>query len=270
MEQGKSARPVCRSWRDIRCVCSRKLTKAGKRFGFAWFFQIGNLQALKKRLNQIRIGSIRLKANIAKFEKSVSMSKQGFRKEGWVFDMASKSNHLTTHDHPSSTIHTGVHTTTDGESFKIHSLVELESIWLSMNATYCKVIHIGGSKFSLEFENKQDLCTSTRNDFKKGIEDKVDMSNADGSNLVGGGLCSNPDKADKPTTGHVNDGDTSTKDGSGESDGSYASTFPAQGCKKENSKFEMDHVSPYMDDVEHVNDHCTSQGIEATKRSLSS
>ncbi|GJR52853.1 hypothetical protein Tco_1403374 [Tanacetum coccineum] len=32
----------------------------------------------------------------------------------------------------------------------------------------------------------------------------------------------------------------------------------------------MDHVSPYMDDVEHVNGHCTSQGIEATERSLSS
>ncbi|GJW65495.1 hypothetical protein Tco_0117379 [Tanacetum coccineum] len=138
----------------------------------------------------------------------------------------------------------------------IHSLVELESIWLSMNATYCKVIHIGGSKFSLEFENKHDVYTSTRND--------------DGSNLVGGSLGSNPDKADEPTTGHVNDGDTPTKDGSDESDGSYASTFPAQGCKKENSKFAMDHVSPYMDDVKHVNDHCTSQGIEATERSLSS
>ncbi|GKE61460.1 hypothetical protein Tco_1511827 [Tanacetum coccineum] len=188
------------------------------------------------------------------------MSKQGFKKEGWVFDMASKSNHLTTHDHPSTTIYTGVHTATNGESFKIHSLIELESIWLSMNATYCKVIHIGGSKFSLEFD-------STRNDFEKGVEDEVDMSNDDGSNLVGGGLGSNPDKADEPTTGHVNDGDTQTKDGSGESDDSYASTFPAQGCKKENSKFAMDHVSPYMDDVKHVNDHCTSQGIEATERS---
>nr|GEU34049.1 nucleotide-binding alpha-beta plait domain-containing protein [Tanacetum cinerariifolium] len=249
---------------------ARKLTKAGKRFGFARFFRIGNLQALEKRLHRIRIGSFRLEANIAKFEKTVSMSKQGFRKEGWVLDMASKSNHLTTHDHPSSTIHTGVHTTTDSESLKIHSLVELESIWFSLNATYCKVMHIGGSKFSLEFENKQDVYTSTRNDFEKGVKDEVDMSNDDGSNLVGGGLCSNPDKADEPTTGHVNDGDTPTKDGNGESDDSYASTFPAQGCKKENSKFEMDHVSPYMDDVEHVNDHCTSQGIEATERSLSS
>ncbi|GJW69796.1 DETOXIFICATION 16-like protein [Tanacetum coccineum] len=211
---------------------ARKLTKAGKRFGFAWFFRIGNLQALKKRLNRIKIGSFRLKANIAKFEKSVSMSKQGFKKERWVFDMASKSNHLTTHNHPSSTIHTGVHTATDGESFKIHSLVELESIWLSMNATYCKVIHIGGSKFSLEFENKQDVYTSTRNDFEKGVEDGVDMSNDDGSNLVGGGLGSNPDKANEPTTGHVNDGDTPTKDGSGESNGSYASTFPAKVAKR--------------------------------------
>ncbi|GKD43428.1 nucleotide-binding alpha-beta plait domain-containing protein [Tanacetum coccineum] len=175
---------------------ARKLTKAGKRFGFARFFRIGNLQALEKRLNRIRIESFRFKATIAKFEKSVSMSKQGLKKEGWVFDMASKSNHLTTCDHPSSTIHTGVHTTTDGESFKIHSLVELESIWLSVNATYCNVIHVGGSKFSLEFGNKQDVYTSTRNDSGKGIEDEVDMSNDDGSNLVGGGLGSIPDKAD--------------------------------------------------------------------------
>ncbi|GKA67573.1 hypothetical protein Tco_0767490 [Tanacetum coccineum] len=99
---------------------------------------------------------------------------------------------------------------------------------------------------------------------------RVNMSNDDGSNLVGGGFSSNPDKADEPTTGHVKDGDTLTKDGSCESDGSYTSTFPAQGCKKENSKFELDHVSPYMDDVEHVNDHCTSQGIEVSERSLSS
>ncbi|GJT53807.1 hypothetical protein Tco_0988861 [Tanacetum coccineum] len=159
--------------------------------------------------------------------------------------------HVKTNDNHRQTIHTGVHTTTDGESFKIHSLVELESIWLSMNATYCKVIHIGGSKFSLEFENKHDVYTSTRND--------------DESNLVGGSLGSNPEKSDEPTTGHVNDGDTPTKDGSGESDGSYASTFPAQGCKKENSKFVMNHVSPYMDDGKHVN-----EGIEATERSLSS
>ncbi|GKD91045.1 RNA-directed DNA polymerase, eukaryota, partial [Tanacetum coccineum] len=91
------------------------------------------------------------------------------------------------------------------------------------------------------------------------------MSNDDESNLVGGSLGSNPEKSDEPTTGHVNDGDTPTKDGSGESDGSYASTFPAQGCKKENSKFVMNHVSPYMDDGKHVN-----EGIEATERSLSS
>ncbi|GJR70061.1 hypothetical protein Tco_0016126 [Tanacetum coccineum] len=95
----------------------------------------------------------------------------------------------------------------------------------------------------------------------------VDMSNDDGSNLVGGGFSSNPDKADEPTTWHVKDGETPTKDGSGESDGSYTSTFPAQGCKKENSKFELDHVSPYMDDVEHVNDHCTSQGSEVSEMS---
>ncbi|GKB21424.1 hypothetical protein Tco_0855347 [Tanacetum coccineum] len=206
----------------------RTLSLCGKRFCFARFFRIGNLQALEKRLNQIRIGRFRLKANIAKFEKSVSMSKQGFKKEGWVFDMASKSNHLTTHYHPSPTIHIGFHTITDGESFKIHLLVELESIWLSMNATYFKVIHIGGSKFSLEFENKQDVYTSTRNDFEKGIEYEVDMSNDDESNLVRGGLGSNPNKSVEPTTRHANDGDTLTKDRSGgESNGSYASTFLA-------------------------------------------
>ncbi|GJV37429.1 nucleotide-binding alpha-beta plait domain-containing protein [Tanacetum coccineum] len=332
---------------------ARKLTKAGKRFGFARFFRIGNLQALEKRLNGIRIGSFRIKATIAKFEKYVSMSKQASN-EGLVECKPSASNlrriqvkdivkevedylktytstgmdiswynnlavnyskiclednsikqnggtkvvfnlatagaspplsvttittgppaedlclkvdaarhgesHRTTDQYyvlfganiPSCffdvMIHLVMHLpeeailggpvymrwmypfenetlyvmTTDGESFKIHSLVELESIWLSVNATYCNVIHIGGSKFSLEFGNKQDVYTSTRNDSGKGIEDEVDMSNDDGR--------------------HVKDGDTPTKDGSGESDGSYASTFPAQGCKKDNSKFELDHL----------------------------
>ncbi|GKB08011.1 hypothetical protein Tco_0836295 [Tanacetum coccineum] len=99
------------------------------------------------------------------------------------------------------------------------------------------VIHIGGLKLSLEFENKQDVYTSTRNNFGKDVEDEVDMFNDDTSSLVGGGLDSKSKKTNEPSTGHVNNRDTLAKDRNWESDGSYASTFHAQGLQKGESKF---------------------------------
>ncbi|PWA86506.1 nucleotide-binding alpha-beta plait domain-containing protein [Artemisia annua] len=51
---------------------ARKVSNAGKRFGFARFFRVGNLTALENRLNRIRIGNFKLKENIAKFDKCVS------------------------------------------------------------------------------------------------------------------------------------------------------------------------------------------------------
>ncbi|GKB81532.1 hypothetical protein Tco_0948427 [Tanacetum coccineum] len=136
--------------------------------------------------------------------------------------------------------------------------MKLSSLKVKASTNIDVVIDIGGLKFSLEFKNKQDVYTSTRNNFGKDVEDEVDMINDDTSSLVGGGLDSKPKKTNELSTGHVNNGDTLAKDRSWESDGSYASTFHAQGYKKENLNFELDHVSPYMDDVEHVNDHCTS------------
>ena len=60
-----------------------KVSKAGKRFGFARFFRVGNIQALEKRLNRISIGSFRLKANIAKYEKTFFKVKSRLQ-ERWM------------------------------------------------------------------------------------------------------------------------------------------------------------------------------------------
>nr|GFB44445.1 nucleotide-binding alpha-beta plait domain-containing protein [Tanacetum cinerariifolium] len=61
---------------------ARKASKSGKRFGFARFFQVGNLQALEKRLNRIKIGSFKLPANIAKYVKNTSKFDQGCKRKG--------------------------------------------------------------------------------------------------------------------------------------------------------------------------------------------
>nr|GFB10022.1 cinnamoyl-CoA reductase 2-like [Tanacetum cinerariifolium] len=82
---------------------ARKVSKSGKRFGFARFFQVGNLQALEKRLNRIKIGSFKLPANIAKYVKNTSKCDQGCKRKGWVFDIPCKLNALPTLD-PSSSI----------------------------------------------------------------------------------------------------------------------------------------------------------------------
>ncbi|GJV01698.1 class II heat shock protein [Tanacetum coccineum] len=50
---------------------ARKVTNAGRRFGFAHFFRVGNLQALANRLNRIIIGSFNLRANIARFQNTL-------------------------------------------------------------------------------------------------------------------------------------------------------------------------------------------------------
>ncbi|GKB56218.1 replication protein A 70 kDa DNA-binding subunit B [Tanacetum coccineum] len=100
---------------------TRKVSKAGKRFGFARFFRVGNVLALGKRLNRIRIGSFKLRANIAKFEKSISKSKIGCEKDPWVFEIPSMSNKSPT--------------------------------FSSSPSIVCKVKFLGGSKFSLEFNN---------------------------------------------------------------------------------------------------------------------
>nr|GEW39561.1 26S proteasome non-ATPase regulatory subunit 4 homolog [Tanacetum cinerariifolium] len=54
--------------------------------------KVGNVLALGKRLNRIRIGSFKLRANIAKFENSISKSNMGCEKNPWVFEIPSKSN----------------------------------------------------------------------------------------------------------------------------------------------------------------------------------
>ncbi|GKD56419.1 nucleotide-binding alpha-beta plait domain-containing protein, partial [Tanacetum coccineum] len=59
---------------------ARKLSKVGLRFGFAHFFQVGNAQVLEKRLNKIWYGTFKLRANVAKFERSFSKFRQGCKK----------------------------------------------------------------------------------------------------------------------------------------------------------------------------------------------
>ncbi|PWA38813.1 hypothetical protein CTI12_AA577930 [Artemisia annua] len=182
---------------------ARKVSNAGKRFGFARFFRVGNLTALENRLNRIRIGNFKLKANIA-----------NCLREEWVFDVPSESKKSPT-DKLSPTHHTSFESTLVDESFLIHSIFELQSIWLAFKATYCKVSNLSGSKFSLEFKNGVG-CGLPGVDFKSPLKEhvKVDTKN----NIVG--------SSDFPT-----------EDGSKKADdNNVTSIFPAQVNEDENSK----------------------------------
>nr|GEV57856.1 nucleotide-binding alpha-beta plait domain-containing protein [Tanacetum cinerariifolium] len=70
---------------------AKKMSKVGQKFGFARFYRVGNLQALENRLNRIRIGRFKLRANIARFER-------GCNKVDWVVGYPSQIE-LESHSH---------------------------------------------------------------------------------------------------------------------------------------------------------------------------
>ncbi|GKD87493.1 nucleotide-binding alpha-beta plait domain-containing protein [Tanacetum coccineum] len=119
---------------------AKKMSKVGQKFRFARFFRVGNLQALKNQLNRIRIGRFKLRANIARFERGHYKSQQGCNKVDWVFDIPPKSNWKATGNISPSKSQNGNLKYKDsvGESFLIHSISELQSIWQSFNTKDCK------------------------------------------------------------------------------------------------------------------------------------
>ncbi|GKD49209.1 hypothetical protein Tco_1278185 [Tanacetum coccineum] len=141
----------------------------------------GNVEIFKL-LKRIKIGSFKLRANIAKFEKNTSKSDQGCKRKGWVFDIPCKLNTLPTLEPSSSIYQTKVRNTLDGVPFEIDSISELHHIWSSFGATTCKVKYIGGSIFSLEFQNNEG-CNLARVDYKKSVEQGAEFET--GSNHVG-------------------------------------------------------------------------------------
>ncbi|GJT09747.1 nucleotide-binding alpha-beta plait domain-containing protein [Tanacetum coccineum] len=216
---------------------ARKLSKAGKRFGFARFFRVGNIQSLEKRLNRISIGSFKLKVNIAKYEKSFSKSNQGCKRDGWVLDIPPKLHNLPS----SSFINTMFQKPQEGEYVMIHSLVELQPIWSCFNVTDCKVKYMGGSIFSLEFRNKEEELDlnqanseSAENIAEIGIRSKVDDGGVDSIPIKikeTYGITMESGMAGKVVTpGHF--------PASTETDGRNIYHFPAQAHKAEILKFE--------------------------------
>ncbi|GJZ17271.1 nucleotide-binding alpha-beta plait domain-containing protein [Tanacetum coccineum] len=158
---------------------ARKVSKAGRKFGFARFFRVGSLRALENRLNIIRIGNFNLRANIAMFEKPVSDFKKGSKRDEWVFYVPSKSKQSPMVNLSSSPNHLV------DESFVIHSLFELQSIWSSFNTSNCKVNYMGGSKFSIEFKNEEGDGLPRADDVRSVDEDvKIDIES---NNIINSG-----------------------------------------------------------------------------------
>lgn len=102
----------------IDVYVARKMSKVGLRFGF---FRVHNPQVLENRLNQIKIGSFKLRANVAKFERYYPMYGLRYKKVGRCeeFDNPSIPNQKPT----TNLIRWLQNTTTVGESITIHSAI---------------------------------------------------------------------------------------------------------------------------------------------------
>nr|GEW06789.1 cyclic pyranopterin monophosphate synthase accessory protein, mitochondrial-like [Tanacetum cinerariifolium] len=126
---------------------ARKLSKVGKRFGFARFSHVGDVQGLENQLNGITIGRFKLIAHIAKFERCSSKSWQGVSKPLQIpmVSFATSTNQTE-----------WLHNVLVGEATSIHSLLDLQSLFRSFDVTDCTVKHLGGLRCMLDFENKQD------------------------------------------------------------------------------------------------------------------
>nr|GEX51732.1 nucleotide-binding alpha-beta plait domain-containing protein [Tanacetum cinerariifolium] len=188
---------------------ARKMNKAGLRFGFVRFLQVGNPKVLDKNLNQIRYGRFKLRANIAKFERYSSK----FRLE---CKQVNSSNWLENAQ--------------VGESILIHSPSQLLSICGFFNVLNCKVENLGGMRIILKFRSKEGEYKTTIDNLKSAKSAKVgkevkhtfdhrsetidttDENNVEGafnsnSGAVRGHLCGkdvsndNPTKHDSPAIG---------------------------------------------------------------------
>ncbi|GJR54686.1 nucleotide-binding alpha-beta plait domain-containing protein [Tanacetum coccineum] len=138
---------------------ARKLSKVGLRFGFARFFRVGNPQVLEKRLNKIWNGSFKLRANVAKFERSFSKFRQGCKKARKMNGNPSGSDQI-----PSKNLTGWLQDAIVGESIVIHTPSELQSILRQpFNVSDCKVNHLGGSRILLELRNEKEGHHSSTN-----------------------------------------------------------------------------------------------------------
>ncbi|PWA69910.1 hypothetical protein CTI12_AA293770 [Artemisia annua] len=151
------------------------------------------------------------------------------------------------------------------ESFVIHSLSELKSIWLSFNTTNCKVNYMGGSKFSLEFKSEEGGGSHIANDVKsveEGVEIDIESNNIikSGSNSMCGEINELMGMDLKCMSTHevVVASDIQTEDGSSKSNDDVRPIFPALVNNGENSKFEID--SKYKN--EHARDCIVANGSE--------
>ena len=112
---------------------------------------------MKNRLNRIRIGNFKLKANIAKFERSHFKLKKTGKNVDWAFDIPLKPNHIPS---VSKNKNGRLQTSLVGESFVIHSLSELELLWKSLNVKDCMVNYSSGHSVLLDLRISKGDYTS--------------------------------------------------------------------------------------------------------------
>ncbi|GKD90781.1 nucleotide-binding alpha-beta plait domain-containing protein [Tanacetum coccineum] len=160
---------------------ARKLSKVGLRFGFARFFRVGNPQVLEKRLNNIRNGSFKLRANVAKFERSFSKFRQGCKKARKMNGNPSGSDEI-----PSKNLTGWLQDAVVGESIVIHTTSELQLILRHpFDILDCKVNHLGGvgEEVKHTFDLRSDRIdpiveggfSSNRGELKVGEKEKLNL-----------------------------------------------------------------------------------------------
>ncbi|GJW16286.1 hypothetical protein Tco_0020419 [Tanacetum coccineum] len=136
---------------------------------------------LEKRLNKIWNGSFKLRANVAKFERSFSKFRQGCKKARKINSNPSGLDKI-----PSKNLTGWLQNALVGESILIHSPSELQSILFQpFNVSDCKVKHLGGvgEEVKHTFDLRSDRIdpiveggfSSNRGELKVGEKEKLNL-----------------------------------------------------------------------------------------------
>ncbi|GKA53478.1 hypothetical protein Tco_0746793 [Tanacetum coccineum] len=149
---------------------------------FAEVGEIANVYVAKK---VSKTGTFKLRANIARFDRYHSRSKQGSKKVDWVFDIPSKSNQIPSVKLSPTKNQNGRLKALVGESFLINSPSELQMIWKSFNVKDCKVTLMDGQRIMLDFTSMEGYDSTNFFDAERHVEKGTKIDTKEVNNVFG-------------------------------------------------------------------------------------
>ncbi|GJV15056.1 hypothetical protein Tco_1360379 [Tanacetum coccineum] len=149
---------------------------------FAEVGEIANVYVAKK---VSKTGTFKLRANIARFDRYHSRSKQGSKKVDLVFDIPSKSNQIPSVKLSPTKNQNGRLKALVGESFLINSPSELQMIWKSFNVKDCKVTLMNGQRIMLDFTSMEGYDSTNFFDAERHVEKGTKIDTKEVNNVFG-------------------------------------------------------------------------------------